>query len=239
MHEPQIEQSDDSGRIPDRRAGGDCNRLKIPCFKEATMLGGVISVRRAVPLIASALLIASCQSNGMPTEGENATATHGSSLSHGQSDGERLPVRGVYHATSTVLFDPGAAGSEERCSARDLHTLAFTLEGHASHLGRFTGTGSNCTPFPVPGPVAVTDGIFAVTAANGDGLVGNYEGVQDAVSADLSATFETVMDITGGTGRFTNALGMWADEGTIDFNTGATSATFAGWIIHDASSAAR
>lgn len=196
------------------------------------MPGRVIFRRAAMPLIAPVLLLG-CESATTPAEPENTSAPE-LPARYDRADGERLPFRGEYHTTSTALFAPGEVGSEPRCNAEGLFTIVFEVEGRASHLGRFSGTGSNCTAFPIPGPVAVEDGIFEVAAANGDRLFGTYEGVQAEVDAEGTAAFETASVITGGTGRFTGATGTWEELGSISFVTGEVSATFDGWITYDA-----
>jgi hypothetical protein len=201
-------------------------------------MGIMISVRRIVPLIGSVLLISSCDSSTVATAPERPIA-EADMLSIRQADGEWLPIRGEYQATVTGLFAPGQPGSAARCSDQELLTLAFVVEGRASHLGGFAGDGSNCTAVPVPGPVPITDGMFAITVSNGDGLVGTFRGNQGAVGADGSATFENVMEFTGGTGRFIHATGILEEQGTIDFNTGTATARLAGWIVYDASDRSR
>ncbi|HUE77720.1 MAG TPA: hypothetical protein VMM83_07240 [Longimicrobiales bacterium] len=196
------------------------------------MPGRVIFRRAAMPLIAPVLLLG-CESATTPAEPENSSAPEVPAR-YGLADGERLPLRGEYHTTNTALFAPADAGSEPRCDAEGLFTIVFEVEGRGSHLGRFTGTGSNCTAFPIPGPVPIQHGIFDVATANGDRLFGTYEGVQAEVDAEGAAVFETAVAIMGGTGRFTGATGMWEELGSISFVTGEVSATFDGWITYHA-----
>ena len=204
------------------------------------MTRSIIPNRTVVQLTAALLVMGGCGPSTLPTESERQSASlHAPDLTHGRPVDKKVPFRGEYRSTNTRLSGPGEAGSAERCDAQDLFTLTFELEGHASHVGRFTGSGSNCTPFPLPGPVAFGDGIFLITAANGDELFGSYEGVQSSIDAAARATFAAVQRITGGTGRFTNASGLAEEDGIIDFSSGATSARLEGWIIYDAAGTRR
>lgn len=196
------------------------------------MPGRVVFRRAAMPLIAPVLLLG-CESATTPAEPDNTSAPE-LPARFGRADGERLPVRGKYHMTNTALFAPAEAGSEPRCDAEGLFTIVFEFEGRGSHFGRFIGNASNCTPFPIPGPVPIQDGIFDLASANGDRLFGTYEGAQAEVDAEGTAVFETAFIITGGTGRFAGASGMYDDLGSISFVTGEASATFDGWITYHA-----
>lgn len=196
------------------------------------MPGRVNFRRAAMPLIAPVLVLG-CGSPTTPAEPDNASAPE-LRARLGRADGERLPVRGEYHMTNTTLFAPTEAGSEPRCDAEGLFTIVFEFDGRGSHLGRFTGNGSNCTAFPIPGPVAIRHGIFDLATANGDRLLGTYEGAQAEVNAEGTAAFETAFAITGGTGRFAGATGMYEDLGSISFVTGEAVATFDGWITYQA-----
>ncbi len=191
--------------------------------------------RDIVRMIACLFLFAGCNSSSTPTSPTNLNAGPELLASHGPAGGERLPFRGEYHAIGGGLFAPGEPGSEPRCNVQGLLTITFEVEGKASHVGHFTGTGSNCTAFPIPGPVAITDGVFTIRAANDDRLFGTYSGEQGAVDAEGSAPFGSAFNITGGTERFTSAAGEFQAHGRINFNTGQSSATFEGWIAYDAS----
>ena len=192
-------------------------------------------VFRPVRLIACVFLFVGCNVSSTPIAPTHIESPTDVIASRGQSDGARLPFRGGYQTTGGGLFAPGEPGSEPRCNVQELLTITFVVEGKASHLGDFTGTGSNCTAFPIPGPVAIEDGVFTISASNGDRLVGTYEGRQDAVASDGAAVFHNMFEITGGTGRFACATGDFTEAGVIDFNTGETAATFEGWIAYDAS----
>jgi hypothetical protein len=137
--------------------------------------------------------------------------------------GDQRPLKGHY----TI----GVAPVEQRCGPNAL-TIAFEGVGTATHLGRMTGTGSNCTEFTLATEsVGIWDGIATYTAADGSSVTVSYEGVQQAPVAGV-ATASTTSVIVSGTGRFEGAQGSWTAFGTIDFTTGLVSDTFAGWISY-------
>jgi hypothetical protein len=120
---------------------------------------------------------------------------------------------------------------EQRCGP-DALTIGFEGAGLATHLGRMTGTGSNCTEFSLAtDAVAIWDGIATYTAADGSTITTVYEGVQQAPVVGV-ATSVTINTIVAGTGRFERAEGSFTASGPIDFTTGLVSHTFSGWISY-------
>ena len=137
--------------------------------------------------------------------------------------GGQRPVTGHF----TALAGPAAP----RCGP-DALTLGFDIDGVASHLGRLTGAGSNCTePMLATNAVAVWDGLATFTAADRSTLSSTSEGSQGAPAAGV-ARFEIVHTITGGTGRFSDAAGVWTVTGTIDFTTGIVLGQVTGWLSY-------
>lgn len=137
--------------------------------------------------------------------------------------GNQRPLEGSY-AVSVVDV-------AQRCGPNAL-TIGFEGTGIVSHLGRITGTGSNCTEFTLAGgAVAVWDGIATFVAADGSTITTSYEGVQEAPIAGV-AIVDSTMTVVAGTGRFADAAGVWAGTGTIDFTTGIFSGTLSGWISY-------
>jgi hypothetical protein len=137
--------------------------------------------------------------------------------------GDPRPMKGHY----TI----GVAPVEQRCGPNAL-TIGFEGVGIATHLGRMTGFGSNCTEFTLATEsVAIWDGIATYTAADGSSVTMSYEGVQGAPVAGV-ATSVTTSTVVSGTGRFEGAQGSWTASGTIDFTTGIVSDTFSGWISY-------
>jgi hypothetical protein len=136
---------------------------------------------------------------------------------------ERRPMRGG--------FTIGVVPVEQRCGPNAL-TIGFSGAGWATHLGRITGTGSNCTEFSLAGgAVAIWDGVATYVAADGSTITMAYEGSQDAPVAGV-ARAATVNTVVSGTGRFADAEGSWTDSGSIDFTTGVYVGEISGWISY-------
>jgi hypothetical protein len=137
--------------------------------------------------------------------------------------GDQRPMSGRY----TI----GVAPVEQRCGPNAL-TIGFEGVGIATHLGRMTGTGSNCTGFALATEsVGIWDGIATYVAADGSSVTVNYEGTQQAPVGGV-ATASTTSTVVSGTGRFEGAQGSWTSSGTIDFTTGLVNDTFSGWISY-------
>lgn len=78
-----------------------------------------------------------------------------------------------------------------------------TGSGHASHMGAFTVLGLNYFSPPEQGMVVI-DGTGIFTAANGDQVFVSFDGsVIDLATGAGTGTYV----VTGGTGRFTGAVG--------------------------------
>jgi len=143
------------------------------------------------------------------------------SLSGAALAGDQRPMSGGY----TV----GIVPVEQRCGPGAL-TIGFEGVGLATHLGRMTGSGSNCTEFTLAtGAVAIWDGLATFVAADGSTITAIYTGIQEAPVAGV-ATAVTVNTVVSGTGRFEGAEGSWTASGEIDFITGSFSGEFAGWV---------
>ena len=136
--------------------------------------------------------------------------------------GEQRPMSGQFTAQ--------AGAAEPRCG--DALTLGFEIRGTATHLGALTGIGSNCTEWTLAtNAVAIWDGLATFEAADGSTLRSTAEGNQDAPIAGV-ATFEVTHTISGGTGRFADADGVWIVTGTIDFTTGTITGQVTGWLTY-------
>ena len=145
------------------------------------------------------------------------------SLSTSAFAGDQRPMTGHF----TVAVVP----VEQRCGPNAL-TIGFEGTGIATHLGRMTGTGSNCTEFTLAtGPVAIWDGIATYVAADGSSVTVSYEGTQDA-PVDGVAMSTTTSTVISGTGRFDGAEGLWTVSGPIDFTTGFFTGAIDGWISY-------
>lgn len=128
-------------------------------------------------------------------------------------------------------FTAQAGPTAPRCGA-DALTLGFEIQGVASHLGSLTGSGSNCTEFTLTtNAVAVWDGVVGLIAADGSTLTGTYSGAQGTPIAGR-APFRNTLTITGGTGRFAGAGGVWILSGSLDFTTGTIDGRVEGWLSY-------
>jgi hypothetical protein len=126
-------------------------------------------------------------------------------------------------------FTVGVVPTEPRCAQL---TIGFAGSGIATHLGRFTGTGTNCTTFDLATQaVPVFDGSATFIAADRSTITTRYEGTQAAPVGGV-ATTTTTHTVVGGTGRFADAAGVWESTGTIDFLTGTATATLSGWLSY-------
>jgi hypothetical protein len=111
-------------------------------------------------------------------------------------------------------------------------TIGHEVSGIATHLGRFTGSGTNCTEFTLATePVAIWDGIVTIRAADGSTLTLTAEGSQGA-PVDGVASYTHTDTVVAGTGRFADAAGVLILTGTIDFSTLAVTGTVSGWLSY-------
>ncbi|MFP3852948.1 MAG: hypothetical protein ACLFWD_01500 [Anaerolineales bacterium] len=107
--------------------------------------------------------------------------------------------------------------------------------GEATHLGEYQITRRHCFN-PGNNPPTFEDGIFEMTAANGDVLSGTYAGaLADVLEVDQNGNpVVIVIDapyvITGGTGRFADAAGEGETEGIFNLQTQQGDFTMEGWI---------
>jgi hypothetical protein len=129
----------------------------------------------------------------------------------------------------TGHFTVAVVPVDQRCGPNAL-TIGFEGAGIATHLGRMTGSGTNCTEFGLATEsVAIWDGIATYIAADGSSITVSYEGVQSAPSGAAASTV-TTNTVVSGTGRFAGAEGSWEGTGTIDFTTGLFDGAISGWI---------
>ncbi len=137
--------------------------------------------------------------------------------------GEQRPMSGQFTAV--------AVAAAPRCGANAL-TLGFEITSTATHLGRLTGSGSNCTEFTLTTEaVEIWDGLATFVAADGSTLTATSEGQQGAPVAGRAEAV-TTHTITGGTGRFEGAAGIWTVSSVIDFTTGSITGRVSGWLSY-------
>jgi hypothetical protein len=109
------------------------------------------------------------------------------------------------------------------------HAIVF---GHATHLGAFTGTGELYQNICEDPPNVTYSGTFHWFAANGDELSGTFEGYLSPTETPGVYDNHETSELTGGTGRFTNATGYWESGGQVDLTTEPVSFVLPmqGWI---------
>ena len=149
-------------------------------------------------LIGLCLLSAACSSERLSSPTSPTRTSAGLAQSQAQG-GTELPFRGSY-ASVIEVPPPSAVG---------------TIEGTATHLGRFTGR----LTAEVTGDTAT--GTFTFTAANGDQLSGTFVG-EGAFMPPDTVTRTEIATIENGTGRFAGATGTFTmvTVDTIDLATG-------------------
>jgi hypothetical protein len=123
------------------------------------------------------------------------------------------------------------------CPAFEVNSVG---SGTGTHIGRFTVVRRHC--FTPPGHPAFTgevihDGVYEITAANGDKLWGAYSGeLQPTEFGDqgpIRGIITSPSTIDGGTGRFANAQGEYLAVGDYDLVTEQGAFEFEGWIFYE------
>jgi len=145
--------------------------------------------------------------------------------------GAVLPVSATEQRSFSGQFTGSGILAEQRCGPGAL-TVGHEVSGVATHLGRFTGSGTNCTEFTLATEaVAIWDGIVTIRAADGSTLTMTSEGSQDAPVAGVASYTQTAT-VVAGTGRYEDASGVLVLTGSIDFNTFAVTGTVSGWLSY-------
>jgi hypothetical protein len=129
-----------------------------------------------------------------------------------------VPFKGRFTATGTAADIP-----DDRCPAL---TIQIQGTGTATHLGSLTTVQSHCV---APPSFDFTDGLFTLTAANGDQLSGTYEGEFLPLDPPLAA-IDGEFTFTGGTGRFIGATGGGDASGVQNLATGDATVVLEGTI---------
>ncbi len=136
-----------------------------------------------------------------------------------------------------------AQGKTQRAFKAVLEGSYTFVEDHAYGLGVARGTAQGlgqtelfCFQQSHPSMVPILTHFFLI-AANGDRIIGTYEGGHFAITGPASALFEATFQITGGTGRFAQATGELQGKVYLTVPGGYWMAeeygavwTFEGWI---------
>jgi hypothetical protein len=130
-------------------------------------------------------------------------------------------------AAVTLVFAPQPAIAKDQVPFRaDFNTVFestlnfpiinvhVTGDGEASHLGRTAIETTDQMGNVITGATTAT---YHFTAANGEEVVAEFDFV--ALPTPTGFTFTGTWEITGGTGRFTNASGSGTLEGRADFTS--------------------
>jgi hypothetical protein len=104
--------------------------------------------------------------------------------------------------------------------------IVIAGSGNATLLGRYTYNSTECFN-PATGGFA---GSPTLTAANGDTVVGAYSGQVFPTADPNVITYEEVLVVTGGTGRFAGASGEFEVSGVANLATGEYSQTMSGTL---------
>lgn len=197
--------------------------------------------RSILQLAAALLVLAGCDSPAVPAA-SNPVAPDGSAILETAS---RPDAVRPWHIRATVATTP--APPPAGC------VIYFTsvIEGHATHLGAFSGIGSTCLtgviqpdpdpPFVPAGPppyftADFTNPLWTLTASNGDELwlVGD-QAVAVISLTDNSLSARGTHRIVGGTGRFAGATGEARVGAVNEDGQGPDDFAGTGWIRFRAS----
>ena len=131
------------------------------------------------------------------------------------SNNQEVPFKGRLEGTATIT--PGTPPF-----------LSVLIEGtgNATHLGRFTVE----IPHVVNAMNRTSVGTYEFTAANGDTLTAGFTGQSTLTAPGVLSIVETAT-ITGGTGRFADATGIFTVERVFNQVTGVTTGSFEGTVL--------
>ena len=131
------------------------------------------------------------------------------------SAGDQVPFKGSLAGTATITPLGGPIVAVE-----------VRATGTATYLGKFTLE----APHVVDQSTLTAVGTYTLTAANGDTLTADLDGIARMVEPPNVIAITETATVTGGTGRFEGATGSIQVERVFNRATGATTGTFDGWI---------
>ena len=141
--------------------------------------------------------------------------TPSAALAPQAQSGAQLPFRGSYHQTET-----GVPQSPTTI------LVTFSLEGTATHLGRYTTAGSHLVDLTT----GTAGGPGSMVAANGDQLFSTGSGQATPTGVPGELSIADTSTITGGTGRFEGATGSFSGIRILNTATGISAGSFTGTI---------
>jgi hypothetical protein len=145
-----------------------------------------------------------------------------SALAQQQQSKDLVPWKGTATGTSSAFVipvDPPIA------------VVQFTATGESSALGTATTVGYFLMRIGADGtPMAVTDGIYVETAANGDAIYGTFSGLVRPSEKPGHIALEAISLISGGKGRFAGASGHDLLRAETELATGKGSFSWEGLI---------
>ena len=136
-------------------------------------------------------------------------------------------------ADGQVPFEARLAGTAEFTTPT---TVEFHAAGHATHVGRFGGSGLALLESPTASCPGGTLGIPNVhtetlTAANGDELVVRMVNI-GCPTGPFTFHGTGHWTVLGGTGRFQNVTGQGTSDGNADFESNTFELTLNGTLSH-------
>lgn len=141
----------------------------------------------------------------------------------------RYPIGVVLVAVSLMAIPPRVSAADRPHksggTAQFVSATEFVGSGEATHLGRYSETGSVLFSPTADPTVLHIDALATYTAANGDQLSAIITGTLNGVTGVITATVTYV----GGTGRFANATGSSSLAGQL-LDGGAISVAVEGTI---------
>lgn len=141
-----------------------------------------------------------------------------------------LPVPAAA-ATTPFTADVALHASLAATPQPGVFTATTAGAGQASHLGQVTYASTETLDFATaPGSTVVRDGRSVMVAANGDELHCTYAGTGSPPGKDGSSAITGTYIITGGTGRFSDAVGDGTIDGSANAVTGILRLTYGGTI---------
>jgi hypothetical protein len=167
------------------------------------------------PIVLSMCVFAAACSDRALNSPTSPTSAAGAPAQTQAQHATQLPFRGSFSGGST-----GGVNCPPTCPPTTLR-ITGSVEGTATHLGRFTATSVDVVNMAS----TRSTGTFDLTAANGDHLFTTTTGIEDEfVPPNISPVTLDAM-IVGGTGRFVAATGTFTMRriSTIDFAAGTAS----------------